>query len=298
MSLYDSETVENVKPALAAARYFVHSIADLSFDFGAASHVGLHRTENQDHYLVARRVRTQQLLLTNIATDQLSLPTDEAYAMAVADGMGGTGFGALASQIAIRTAWDLAGRTTSWVMKLEDLNAAELTERVEGFVYMMQQAFVQEFQANPQFGESGTTFTAAYFVSSFAAIAQIGDSPSFLWRDGTMKRISVDHTIEQEFIAAGVAPEIAGKFSHMLTRCLGYDSHNARPDIHFVRLQPADQLLICTDGLTDMVRDSQIAGCLDDSPDAQSACDGLIELALKAGGKDNVTAVLARARPR
>jgi protein phosphatase len=299
MSNHDAETVENVKPALAAAKYFTHSpVADLSFDIGAASHVGLRRSENQDHYVALRRTRTQQLLLTNVPTEQLTLPTDEAYAIAVADGMGGHHCGALASQIAIRSAWDLAGRTTSWIMKLEDLNTDELTERVEGFVYLMQQAFVQEYQVNPEFGMSGTTFTAAYFVSSFAVVAQIGDSPSFLWRNGTMKRLSTDHTIEQEFISAGVSPEIAGKFSHMLTRCLGYDSQNARPEIHFMRIQPGDQLLICTDGLTDMVSDVQIAQCLDESPNPQAACDGLIALALKGGGRDNVTAVLARAKAR
>ena len=158
----------------------------------------------------------------------------------------------------------------------------------------MQQAFIHEFQSNPQFGNSGTTFTSAYFVSAFAIVSQIGDSPCFLWRDGTMRRISVDHTIQQEFISAGVAPEIAGKFSHMLTRCLGYESQNARPDVHFLRLKPGDQLLVCTDGLTDMVADQLIAACLDDAPTAQAACDELIKLALEGGGKDNVTAVVTR----
>jgi protein phosphatase len=127
---------------------------------------------------------------------------------------------------------------------------------------------------------------------------QIGDSPCFIWRDGVMQRLSTDHTIEQEFITAGVAPEIAGKFSHMLTRCLGYESHNARPDIHFVRLKPGDQILICTDGLTDMVSDTRIAECIDQNLPAQEICDALIELALDAGGRDNVTATIARARSR
>jgi protein phosphatase len=181
-------------------------------------------------------------------------------------------------------------------MKLEDMNSAELAERVEGFVYLMQQSFVDEFRQNPDFGNSGTTWTSAYLVSGFAVIAQIGDSPAFLWRDGTMRRVCIDHTIEQEFISAGVAAEIAGKFSHMLTRCLGYESHNARPDVHFLRIKPGDQLLICTDGLTDMVPDHNIAECIDDAKDAQSACDQLIKLALDAGGRDNITAILARAR--
>jgi PPM family protein phosphatase len=296
MATHNSETLDDVRPALAASKYFVHSPTDLQYEFGAASHIGFVRKENQDHYIVLRRSRTQQLLLTNAPTEQLNLPADSTYAMAVADGMGGCGQGSLASLIAIRTSWELAGRTSSWLMKLDEMSSAEINERIEGFVYLMQQAFVQEYELNPEFANSGTTFTAAYFVSAFAAVAQIGDSPAFLWRQGTMRRISTDHTVEQEFIMAGVSPEVAGKFSHMLTRCLGYESRNARPDVHLLRMEPGDQLLICTDGLTDMVQDSQIAQCLDESRDCQATCNHLIELAMKSGGKDNVTAVLAKVK--
>jgi PPM family protein phosphatase len=298
MAKYNSETVDSFTPELAAAKFFVRPAGDLAYEFGAASHVGLHRSENQDHYIVVRRTRTQQLLLTNVPTEMLTLPTDEAFGMAVADGMGGTGRGSLASQLAIRSAWEMAGRTTSWVMKLEDLNSTELAERVEGFVHRMQEAFLDEFHSNPEFTASGTTWTSAYFVSSFAVVAQIGDSPSFLWRDGTMGRITTDHTVEQEFIAAGVSPEIAGKYGHMLTRCLGFDSPTVRPSVYHLRLHPGDQILICSDGITDAVDACRIAACIDDAPSAQAACDGLVELALAAGGKDNATAVLARAKSR
>lgn len=298
MAEHDSETVDNVSPALAAAKFFVNRSDSLAYEFGAASHPGLKRSENQDHYIVLRRTRTQQLLLTNVPTEELSMPTDEAFGMAVADGMGGAGRGELASRLAIKEAWDLAGRTTSWLMKIRDVNTQELAERVEGFVYMMQQAFAQEFDNNPDFLNSGTTWTSAYLVSSFAIIAQIGDSPTFLWRDGTFRRITIDHTIEQEFIAAGVKPEIAGKYSHMLTRCLRYDAMKDRPDVYHVRLRPDDRLLLCTDGLTDMVGENVIAECIDASPTAQAACDALVSLALDAGGRDNVTAVLAFARTK
>jgi protein phosphatase len=294
----DVETVEIVKPVFAAAKYFFKSSVDLDFEFGAASHKGLCRSENQDHYAVARRTRVQELLLSNVPKEQLVVRPDEAYGMAIADGMGGRGRGDLASQLAIRTAWELASRTTSWLMKLEDLSSNELGERIEGFTYMMQQTFQDEFEANPELAESGTTWTCAYFVSSFAVVAHVGDSPCFLWRDGMLGRVSTDHTIEQEFVAAGVPAVIAGKYGHMLTRCIGSHSPDARPDVHHLRLQGGDQLLICTDGLTDMVDAARIAQCLHESPDAQSACDGLIHLALAAGGRDNVTAVLARAKTR
>jgi len=298
MAQHDSDTVKISNAAISAEKYFVKSAHNFAFDFGAGSHIGLRRPENQDRYLVLRRTRTQQLLLTNMPTEQLSTPTDEAYAMAVADGMGGTEGGDLASQLAIRAAWELTGRTTSWVMKLGDLNTHELTERIEGYSHLMQQAFLHEFETNPEFGNSGTTWTVAYFVSSFAVVAHVGDSPVFLWRNGTLGRISTDHTVEQEFIAAGVAPAIAGKYRHMLTRCFGACSRDTRPEVRHLRLRLGDQLLLCTDGLTDMVKEDRIAECLDQSPDAQSACDGLIKLALEGGGKDNVTVALARTKPR
>jgi serine/threonine protein phosphatase PrpC len=104
MAEHDADTVENIAPALAAAKYFVEPAASLAYDFGAASHQGLKRSENQDHYVVMRRTRTQQLLLTNMPTEELTLPTDEAFGMAVADGMGGGGCGELASRLAIRAA--------------------------------------------------------------------------------------------------------------------------------------------------------------------------------------------------
>jgi PPM family protein phosphatase len=243
-----------------------------------------------------RRTRTQQVLRTSVPIGQLPEHCDEAYAMAVADGMSGTSGGDLASQLAIRAAWDLAAQTTSWVMRLGCLNSYELTERIEGFAHLMQQAFLEEFQANPKFGDSGTTWTSAYFVDTFAFVAQIGDSPCFRWRDGTLAQISIDHTIEQEFLAAGVSPEHACKCRHLLTRCFGARTPNPRPDVYHLRLQAGDQLLLCTDGLSDMVSAERIGKCLDESPDTQSACENLIGLALAAGGKDNITVVLARAR--
>ena len=152
MALQDTDTVENVKPALAAAKYFVN---DWQIRYRSNSEpqvtsaCGAVRIKITT--MVLRRTRTQQLLFTNMPTESFSLPSDETYAIAVADGMGGSGRGGLASQIALRAGWELAGRTTSWVMKLEDLDSNELTERIEGFVYMLQQAFVDEHLIESRF---------------------------------------------------------------------------------------------------------------------------------------------------
>ena len=290
MAEHDSETIENITPIVAAAKYYATLTADMAYEFGAATHTGLKRPENQDHYLVVGARAPSSCCSPTCRLSRCRCRPTKLTGWRWPMAWGAVAAAALASQLAIRTGWELAGRATSWVMKIGSLSHDELTERVEAFTHMMQQAFFDEFHTNPSFGDSGTTWSCAYFVGAFVVVFNIGDSPCFLWRNGIMCRISVDHTVEQEFMAAGVDSHIAGKYSHMLTRCLGYDSQNARPDVYHMRLQPGDQLLLCTDGLTDLVPETQIAQCVDEAASAQAACDKLISLALAAGGRDNVTA--------
>ena len=99
-----ADTVRLTSPAVAAEKYFFKSATNLAFEFGAATNRGLCRSENQDHYIVVRRRRTQDLLLSNVPEGQLVLPPDETFGMAVADGMGATSQGGLASRLAIRAA--------------------------------------------------------------------------------------------------------------------------------------------------------------------------------------------------
>src|SRR5437763_11803095 len=91
----------------------------VEFDFGAATHVGLRRTDNEDHYAVVRRTRSRKILLTNLKTAGLSLPQDDSYVLVVADGIGGSGHGELASELILRIGWDLASAEPAWVMKFQ-----------------------------------------------------------------------------------------------------------------------------------------------------------------------------------
>ena len=199
------ETVELTKPSLAAEKYFFKSATHLAFEFGAASHAGLCRAENQDHYAIVRRRCTQELLYSNVPQGELVLPPDESFGMAVADGMSTTSRRRFGQSTWHRAAWELAGRTTSWIMRLADLNTHELAERVEGFTYLMQQAFEEEVEGNPDPLDSGTTWTLAYLVSSFAIIANIGDSPCFLRGDGIMGVASRRNTLSSRSLLRRIA---------------------------------------------------------------------------------------------
>src|SRR5262249_21905656 len=98
--------------------------------FGAGSHVGLRRPNNEDHYAVVQRSRTRKILLTNVETMGVSLPDDDAYAMIVADGMGGYGFGELASELVLRIGWELAGAAPFWVMKFRPGVIDKIREKI------------------------------------------------------------------------------------------------------------------------------------------------------------------------
>jgi protein phosphatase len=105
-----------------------------------------------------------------------------------------------------------------------------------------------------------------------------------------------DHTVAQELIDAGLsgADPAARSMRHVLTAALGVLGTRTKPEVKRIQLRPHDQILLCTDGLTAMVDDTTIASALRDGASASSACEELVSLSLAAGGRDNVTVVVAR----
>jgi protein phosphatase len=148
----------------------------------------------------------------------------------------------------------------------------------------------------PELAGMGTTLTLACSLGSQMIIGHIGDSRAYLFRDGMLNQLTRDHTLVQSLVDAGaMTREQADKhpFRHMLTRSLGAGSEQLDGEFQVITLADKDQLLLCTDGLTDMVDNQTIANVLAGADSAQRACDQLIELALDNGGKDNVTLALA-----
>lgn len=280
------------------SRFLIPSTDDVIVQYGAATHQGKVRRRNEDHYVVVRRKRSREILSANIDLEELDLPQDEAYTLIVADGAGGEGFGHLASQLAIRTTWDSARRAASWLMKLGDADADEIKERVVGYAKLIQQAFLSYTQENPSVAGMATTWTCAYVTDWDAIVAHVGDSRAYHGRPDKFQQVTHDHTLAEELLRSGASPANVAGFHNVLTRAFGGDGEEVIPDVHQIRLTDGDALLLCSDGLTAVVDDEQIAATVFEHPSPQSACDELIELALKKGGPDNVTAVLMRVYAR
>jgi protein phosphatase len=271
-------------------------------DLAAVSHQGLVRPNNEDHYLVLHYGRTFEKRLTNLPSREVPDYSEEVgYAMLVADGMGGAVGGEVASQLALVTLLDLLISTPDWIFGTGDQLAEQVERRLAARYRQVDATLRREAEIDPRLSGMGTTMTVARSVSDWLIIGHIGDSRAYLLRQGTLRQLTKDHTLVQCLVDAGQAtPEEAGThpLRHALTRCLGGPAGTceADPDVLHIQLADNDQLLLCTDGLTDIVDAETITSILGSTTSAKRACNKLVKQALKNGGRDNVTVVLARYR--
>lgn len=280
-----------------AAKYFGPETAPVNVSFGALTHPGKVRTNNEDHYSVVRRFRSREVLLTNMPPDTYPPRNDEAFALAVADGVGGAAFGELASLIALRSGWELTGTAFKWPFKVTESESLEVQESIRVFIRMIHRRLQAEACPNSPLSGMGTTLTGALTIGMDAFIAHAGDSRAYLFRRGQLHRLTRDHTLAEQLVADGILRSIdeAGSgFRSTLVNCLGGNYDDVAVDTCHVPLQDNDQLLLCTDGLTDMVPESEITQHLTEPRTTQEICQTLVDAALAHGGRDNVTVVLAR----
>ena len=280
-----------------AAKYFGAETVPVRAEFGALSHRGLVRSNNEDHYSVVRRYRSREVLLTNLPADAYSPRRDEAYALAVADGVGGAAFGELASMIALRTGCELTGKAFNWNFQLSETETSDLEEKLNVYMQLIHRRLKEEAEVNADYQGMGSTLTGALTVGMDAFIAHVGDSRAYLYRQGALHRLTKDQTLAELMASLGLiatADEAAQRFRNTLVSCLGGNFEKVEVETTHVVMEDGDHLLLCTDGLTDMVSDADIAGILAHSSAPQERCQELIDAALKGGGRDNVTVVLGR----
>lgn len=269
-------------------------------DLGALSHAGKVRQNNEDHYLAARFDRSMRTLLTNLPAGSVpDRSAETAYGMLVADGMGGHAAGDFASETAIRVLVDLVLHTPDWIMRLDDDLIREVMKRMDGRFRQVRETLTALTREDPNLAGMGTTLTLACSLGADMILVHVGDSRVYLHRQGQLHRLTRDHTRAQQLADAGaIRPDEVARhpLRHVLTNALVTEGGEARTDLDQLLLMDGDRILLCTDGLTEMVEDAAIAETLDREESAQDACNALVEKALAAGGTDNVTVVLCHYR--
>jgi serine/threonine protein phosphatase PrpC len=297
-----SDTVE-IEPVSATARTDPRQPFSslVQVDLAGATHPGKVRPNNEDHFLTARYGRFLERLDTNLPEGDI-LPRSEetGYGMAVADGIGGGAAGEVASRLAINTLVNVVLNTPDWILVLDDDEFMQkVVSRARERFRQLNAVLTEQGRADPSLRGFGTTLTLALSLGNDLVVAHVGDSRACLLRRGQLRKITREHTLAAALADEGVLPqqEVAThRLRHVLTRALGMEHEPMKADVHRLTLQDGDRLLMCTDGLTDMVKEERIAELLGQAESADQACRQLIDAALEAGGKDNVTVIVARYR--
>jgi protein phosphatase len=267
-------------------------------DLAGATHRGLTRPNNEDCYLVGRVERALQVVATNLPPDYGPPRTEEvAYGMLVADGLGGSRAGEVASRLATITFVNLVLHTPDWVMRPGEDVADRVMDRIVKRYRRVGDVLGKWSDADPSLSGMATTMTLACSSGPELFLGHVGDSRAYLLRGGDLIRLTRDHTYAQELADAGRIEQRdveRHQFRHVLTQALGPQGAQVHVDASRLGLQDGDQLLLCTDGLTGMVPEDAIRDLLAAGGTADATCKALIDAALAAGGKDNVTVVLAR----
>jgi PPM family protein phosphatase len=298
MNLDDlSDTREYPPPPSGPAMQARSSSATIQADLAGQSHQGKVRPNNEDHFLIFRFGRFLRTLATNLPDGHV--PPDHVetgYGMIVADGMGGMAAGEAASRMAISFLIERTIETPDWILAPDEALMEEVIARAAGRFRAVNEAIVEQARHDPGLTGMGTTLTMALSLGTDLLIAHVGDSPAYLFRQGELHKLTRDHTLAQELADQGQIParDVAShRYRNVLTHAIGIRGTGDQPEIRRLRLADGDRLLLCTDGLTDMVDDATIGAELRRQASSGEACRALIDLALDRGGRDNVTVVVA-----
>jgi len=273
--------------------------APLSVDLGSATHQGHVRKKNEDSYLMMRFGRSLEKLSTNLDENLLEPNYSlTGHGMLVADGMGGLPAGEVASRLALSKLIELIIDTSDWTLALKrERDVKTVMDRMTQRFFQIDKILKEEAESDYTLEGMATTLTVGGILGNDLVIGHIGDSRAYLLRGTYFRQLTTDHTMAQALIDAGVATSgdpASRSMRHVLTAAIGSLDNRILPQVQRFRLSAGDQLLLCTDGLTEMVDDEIIARVLREAKSAQSACQSLIDLALAAGGSDNITLILAR----
>lgn len=251
---------------------------EMSVESRSVSDVGRKRQRNEDSY---------------VSNDAVGL-------YVVADGMGGHTHGDVASRIAVQTIDEFVQMTSgdadiTWPYGIDEglsLNA----NRLKTSIRFANQKLLDHARKEVECEGMATTVVAVLVAGGVAEIAHVGDSRVYLIRDGKMILVTSDHSWVNEQVQSGVIDKNQARnhpLRNVVTRALGGKSE-LEVDVQALELVPDDRILLCSDGLTTMLEDSEILGIVLDAGGKVAQADPLVDAANRNGGEDNTTTILLR----
>jgi len=254
------------------------------------------RSTNQDQFLVAVLLKALQVEHTSLPQRRILRSPDRSHLFVVADGMGGHAGGEQASATAIDSVETFILETFKWFAEFKEPEQNRVLTDFQTALAEANARVLAEAKDWPELRGMGTTLTLAYSLNDVLFIAHVGDTRCYLCRQGTLYRLTRDHTLVEEMIRNGfLAIEDAAKhhLRHVITNAVGGTLANLKVEVHKLPLEACDRVLLCSDGLTGMLTDDEINQILHAEEEPDEACRQLVARANQAGGRDNITVVVA-----
>ncbi|MDP9035612.1 MAG: Stp1/IreP family PP2C-type Ser/Thr phosphatase [Myxococcota bacterium] len=261
---------------------------DIRMRLFARTDVGQIREHNEDNFVIADLTRRTRRLPD---ADRSAIIGKDGALFAVCDGMGGAAAGEIASQLAVDILYE---RMIDVPNDGRDGRRDDLARRLVSAIEAAGLRIFQEAKVDRTRRGMGTTVTAAALLDDHLFFAQVGDSRAYLLRNGELVQLTRDQSLVNQLIEAGqLTEEEAETFEHnnIILQALG-TADTVQVDLTFCELRRGDTLLICSDGLSGMVRFDEIREVVRTTPDPLDACKLLIERANQAGGHDNITVIV------
>jgi protein phosphatase len=260
--------------------------------------IGRVRRCNEDQFVIADLSRSAAHCVAGSSFDDgAGAEATRANLLVVADGVGGNPGGAWASRLAVEGVVEYLLCNRQQCELHAECGGGQVLDELTSALYSARECIQHEAEASPQHLRMGTTLTLAYLKWPLAYLAHAGDSRAYLYRTPKLVQITRDQTLAQMLLDAGLLrPDQveSHRWRNALVSLLCRDERSLAPLVYQQSLEPGDQLLLCTDGLTKKVPEAQIVAIVESALDAEEACRELIAAANKAGGSDNITVVLAR----
>jgi serine/threonine protein phosphatase PrpC len=261
-------------------------------DFDGRTDPGRVRPSNEDHFHIVQFGRYLRTIVSSLPAGEAAQEVgNPGHGFVVADGIGGRAGGEEASRMAVRLLTEFVLDTPDWILGGGDIQLQTVMDRFALRFRAVNLAVLTRSRCDPGLSGMGTTLSAAITLGDDLLLAHLGDSRAYLYRGGRLHRLTRDHSASHP-VGDPANPGVI-RFRRVLLRAIGLPEPAADPDLYHYKLADGDRLLLCTDGLTDMVDDRTIAGELGKATTAANAARVLLDLALERGGRDNVTVVVA-----
>jgi len=260
--------------------------------------MGRKRPTNQDHYLIADLNKSMRIHDTSLALDSETrvYGGSQGKLLIVADGMGGEAAGERACTIAVDQVTTYVLNSLSWFFRLEEDSEHDFEDHLKEALESCQKSIQSAVGKHPEMKSMGTTMTMVYIVWPRAFVVHVGDSRCYLLRHHQLDQITVDHTMSEIMAEAGQMSREEARHSPMgnaLWNVLGGRSDELSVDVYKITVERDDILLLCTDGLYDMVPHEKLQELLNSNTSAEATCRKLVDLANENGGRDNITVIVS-----